>query len=142
MKYYRTDLVGDGQIHVSTGNTNIGEPVSSCSFSSVCYVVDGGRTLYEVDYHTTLSKKKIDDDVISVQLSANGSQVEYTKKDGTVVAIENTGAASGYADRAKKYLGIDSGTFYIQREFDREKISQIGIKSPLAYQKRNRQKVF
>lgn len=113
MKYYRTDLIGDGQIRVSTGNTNIGEPVSSYSFSSVCYVVDGGRTLYEVDYHTTLSKKKIDDDVISVQLSANGSQVEYTKKDGTVVAIENAGAASGYTDRAKRYLGIDSGTFYI-----------------------------
>lgn len=76
-------------------------------------MVDGGRTLYEVDYHTTLSKKKIDDDVISVQLSANGSQVEYTKKDGTVVTIENAGAASGYTDRAKRYLGIDSGTFYI-----------------------------
>ena len=113
MKYYRTDLTGDGKVRVSTGNTNIGEPVSSCSLGSVCYVVDGGRTLYAVSYYTTLSKEKIADDVVSVQLNARSGQVEYTKKDGTVMTIENVGAASGYADRAKKYLGIDSGTFYI-----------------------------
>lgn len=113
MKYYRTDLIGEGKVRVSTGNTNIGEPVSSCSLGSVCYVVDGGRTLYEVSYSTTLSKKKIDDDVVSVRVSDNGSQVEYTKKDGTIVPIENTGAVSGYAERARKYLGVESGGFYI-----------------------------
>lgn len=113
IKYYVTELIGEGKLRVSTGNTNIGEPVSSCSFGSVCYVVDGGRTLYEISYSKTLNKKKIDDDVISVNVAANGSQVEYTKKDGTIVPIENKGAAGGYTDRAKKYLGIDAGSFYI-----------------------------
>ena len=113
LKYYVTQLIGEGKLRVYTGNTNIGEPVSACSLGSVCYVVDGGRWLYEVSYSDTLSKKKIAEDVVSVKVAANGCQAEYTKKDGTVELIDPSGAASGYADRARRFLGVESGTFYI-----------------------------
>ena len=113
LKYYRADLTGDGEIRAITGNTNIGEPVSSCCLGMNCYVLDKGRTLYQVSYMSTLSKKKIDDNVTSLNLSDNGLQVEYTKKDGTIIVTDNGNADRSYAGRAKKYLNIDYGTFYI-----------------------------
>jgi len=123
LKYYSTDLIGEGKIRVFTGNTNISEPISACKFGSVCYVVSKSHTLYELSFYSSFTKTKIADDVLSVEVSADGSQVEYTKTDGTKEIIENYGAAGGYTSRAKKYLGIDAGTFYI-REYQNRGIEE------------------
>lgn len=123
LKYYSTDLIGEGKVRVFTGNTNISEPISACKFSSVCYVVSKTHTLYELSFYDSFTKNKIADDVVSVEISADGSQVEYTKTDGTKEVIENYGSSGGYAYRAKKYLGIDAGGFYIH-EYQNRGISE------------------
>ena len=113
MKYYRTELTGDGEIRAVTGNTNIGEPVSSCCLGLICYVLDKGRTLYQVCYTDTLYKKKIDDNVTSLNLSDYESLIEYTKTDGTIVVTDNMHIGTNDPFIVPKRLDIEDGSFYI-----------------------------
>ena len=111
IRYFSTDLVSDGTLRVFNGNTNIGEPISSCYFCSV-YVLDKSHTLYELYHSDTLTKTKVADDVVSLEMIGD-SKLEYTLSDGTKKTIGAYGAGGGAVERAKAYLGIDSGTFYI-----------------------------
>lgn len=113
LKYYSTKLIGDGKQSVFIGNTNIGEPKCGCKIGSACYVLDKARTLYQLSFSGTFTKTKVDDDVLSLQYDASGFEVEYTKANGETIQIKNIGGGGGPELRAKKYLGIDAGTFYI-----------------------------
>ena len=110
IKYYSKRLIADGRISAYTGNTNIGEPVSACAFGSLCYVVENGGTLYEINYSGKFSKKAIAEGVASVGLNAKGSRVVYTQKDGTEVEIPITDFY--YANEGEN-LGVTVGNFYL-----------------------------
>lgn len=119
LKYYSCKLTGDGKVSVFNGNTNIGTPVSACRFGSVCYVVDGAHTLYELDFYSSFTKTKLADNAVSVGISENHGRIEYVTTDGKTELISGTGASSDYLSSAGKELGIKAGTFYIHQYQDR-----------------------
>ena len=113
LKYYSTELIGDGRLRVYNGNTNIGKPISAYKNGRTCYVVDGSRTLFQLDFASTFTKTKLADNVISVGESEDGSRIEYTTTDGTTETILEFIRSSSYLAMAGKTLGIQAGSFYI-----------------------------
>ena len=111
LKYYSVKLVDDGKISVFIGNTYIGEPISACKTGSNCYVVDKSHTLFELGFSDSFSKKKIADNVLSVNTLYSGEGVEYTKTDGSSIILNKTSIYG--RSSSTNYLGIDCGVFYI-----------------------------
>lgn len=115
LQYYGYELTGDGVYRTFTENTGIGAPVSSCSIGSTCYVVDDTHTLYQLTFSNhKMTKTVVSEDTVQVMMTQDGSQIQAQHTDGTFTTVrEFYSGASGYADRARKYLGVDAGTFYL-----------------------------